>query len=304
MTKRPSTPKKIPLEAFEDSTILASRIFASCNDVPPKFWKAIEIVDDYYEALGVYVIGNLDSVPRLGIEETPQGLKLVSLKNRVTEWQEAVEQIWPEFEKCYEGFIQPELNTTQHVSFFHWGRFVSYPGRGRASVIKHRRCVIEKLDKIRYDLKDKGVNLKAKELWRENPLAPRSGGDERQKRNIITIKIEKTDVGLTQTEALCLMALQKELKNKTEYIRPVHITMQVWPGETSKGKNRLKYYWFNLRKKLKTKEYTLPGFEHFPSKYEGYCLGTKDTPYKPPVWFKKIRFPKDLRLPPEVRPNR
>lgn len=130
-----------------------------------------------------------------------------------------------------------------------------------------------------------------------------TGGDERQKRNIITIKIEKTDVGLTQTEALCLMALKEELKNRTKYIRPVHITMRVWPDETLKGKNRLKYYWSNLRKKLDARV-KLPGFEHFLSKHEGYCLGTKNTPWKPPSWFKNIRFPKNLRLPLVVRPNR
>ncbi|MDO8136800.1 MAG: hypothetical protein Q6354_04085 [Candidatus Brocadiales bacterium] len=130
-----------------------------------------------------------------------------------------------------------------------------------------------------------------------------TGRDERQKRNIITIKIEKSDVGLTQTEALCLMALKEELKNRTKYIRPVYITIRVWPDETLKGKNRLKYYWSNLRKKLDAKV-KLPGFEHFRSKHEGYCLGTKNTPWKPPSWVKNIRFPKSLRLPPAVKSNR
>lgn len=302
MPKKPSIPKT-PLEVFEESQIRFAMLDASPNDVPPKFWKATEIVGDYYDVLGAYVVGGLDSEPRIRVEKTPQGLKLVAPKNRFTEWKEIVEQVWPKFEECYRGFIQHELNMTLDVSFFHWKRFLSSPQRGQASVIKDQNCVIKELDKIYWGLQNKGVNLKAKELWRENPLAPQVGGDERRKRNIVTVKIAGTDIDLTQTEALCLMALREELKNKTEYIRPVHITMRVWPDETLKGKDCLKYYWSNLRKKLDAKV-KLPGFEHFLSKHEGYCLGTKNTPWKPPSWFKNIRFPKNLRLPLVVRPNR
>lgn len=155
-----------------------------------------------------------------------------------------------------------------------------------------------------------GLFTRIKEvIERLKTLRDKAGGGatetpkERQKRNSVRVRIGKEDVTLTRYEALCLMALKKELENRPEYIRTVHILMKVWPGETLKGGNLLKYYWSNLRKKLETKGYKLPGFEHLPSKYEGYCLGTKDTPWKPPAQFKKIRFPQDLKLPPVVKPN-
>lgn len=216
-------------------------------------------------------------------------------------WIRKAQELHQEFVKVYDAY-QTELNLPYDSKWdFSYGRLANDP-EGPGGLLRIIREVGDGFDKLRNRAE---IRLEEEQAPPQpgQGEATGTGGDERQKRNIITIKIEKMDVGLTQTEALCLMALKEELKNRTKYIRPVYITMRVWPDETLKGKNRLKYYWSNLRKKLDAKV-KLPGFEHFLSRHEGYCLGTKNTPWKPPSWFKNIRFPKNLRLPLVVRPNR
>lgn len=126
---------------------------------------------------------------------------------------------------------------------------------------------------------------------------------KRQRRNSITLKIENEDVELTKTEALCLMALKETIvKKKPEYIRSLYITAKVWPEKAIESKNKFRFAWSCLRKKLGNKR--LPGFQHIPDRHIGHCLGTREASWKPPAWIRKIRFPKDLILPFLVKANR